>query len=72
MSADAKMWNDDNGDWHGIHDGECLRELGHHGNAYMFQEIVDDMAECMKPAPITRWVLHVYPDGKAGLRGFTW
>jgi hypothetical protein len=70
MSADAKLWQDEDGCWHAVHDGDCTRE--HEGTAYDMVAVIASVNTCMAPMPITRWMLHVYPDGHAGLRGFSW
>lgn len=72
MSADAKVWQDDEDRWRACHDGDCKPGARHVGTAYDLLAVIAGVNDCMAPAPITRWVLHVYPDGKAGLRGFTW
>jgi hypothetical protein len=70
MSADAKMWQDEDGSWCAVHDGDCTRE--HRESHYGLVDVIQSVNACMAPYSIKQWHLHVYPDGKAGLRGFTW
>ena len=69
MSADAKLWQDDeSGDWCGIHDGPCNET--HRGDPYDMVSVIEEMNRCQPNHTIVRWELHVYPNGRAGLRGF--
>lgn len=74
MSADAKLWTDgeerDWLAWKGLHDGPCSCQIPH-DQGDTLAHLIRDIETCMGGRPM-RWVLHVYPDGKAGLRGFTW
>ncbi len=70
MSADAKLWQEENGDWCAVHDGDCRQ--AHRESEYGLLDVIRTVNECMTPSPILRWYLYVYPDGKAGLRGQTW
>lgn len=69
MSADAKLYQDDEDNWCGVHDGECERT--HRAGPYDLVALIEEINECYGH-PIHRWILHVYPDGKAGLRGFSY
>jgi hypothetical protein len=68
MSADAKAWQDDDGHWHAIHDGDC--DISHDGMACDLVQVLGDVQACMNKSRM-RWDLFVYKDGKAGLRGYT-
>jgi hypothetical protein len=71
MSADAKIWQDDDGSWHGIHDLDCQHPSGtHSGTEYDLRDILDGVESCENNSRRMRWEFRVYPDGKAGLRGF--
>lgn len=72
MSADAKVWQDDEGCWHGIHDGECPLAAGHNGGQYDLAALLQEVAECLRGDALygLRWVLVVYRDGKPGLKGY--
>lgn len=71
MSADAKLWQDDNDDWCAVHDGECA--VGEHRvGPYELERLMQDVNTCMGEPSIHRWVLRTYPDGKAGLSGYAW
>jgi hypothetical protein len=72
MSADAKVWQDDEGDWHAIHDGECSHAVEHRGTEYDLESILREVAVCMEKPAGLRWVQFIYTDGKAGLKGYTW
>lgn len=61
MSADAKLWQTDDGDWHAIHDGDCQRPDGHHGTVYDLVELIEQVNACMDPYPIKQWSFRVYP-----------
>ena len=67
MSADAKMWPEDDG-WHGWNwRGICdATDTLYEGTMdIVLEEILRDMkCTCM------RWEIQLYPDGLMGLRGF--
>ncbi len=70
MSADAKVWQDDEGgwlSWRGSHDGPCNRPTPHDQGSNLF-DLLEDIGYCMGTV---RWEFRVYPDGKAGLVGYT-
>lgn len=69
MSADAKLWQEEDGHWRAVHDGDCIAE--HEGDAYGLLDVIAEVNACRAPYPIARWMLTVYPDGKAGLRGYS-
>ena len=71
MSADAKIWQDDEGNWHGVHDGDCLLEFPHLETAYDLLQLIIDIEECANEGRRMRWEFRIYPDGKAGLIGYT-
>jgi hypothetical protein len=66
MSADAKVWQDEDDNWHAIHDPAC--EGKHTETAYELIDLLREVEACYGHK--IRWLLHVYPDGKAGLRGY--
>lgn len=68
MSVDAKAWQDDSGDWHAIHDGDCAM-VAHDGTAHDLVEVLTDVAACIKVKRI-EWELRAYPDGKLGMVGW--
>jgi len=72
MSADAKIWQEDNGDWRGISDAQP--DYVFKGGPYDLHIVLGDIEESMgRGTPYgMRWELNVYPDGKAGLRGYTY
>lgn len=71
MSCDAKIWQDDKGEWHGLHDGGCVfPSNSHHDSSYGLTALLVEIEACMRAKHGMRWELHVYPDGKAGLRGW--
>lgn len=67
MSADAKVWADENG-WHGIHDGKCHNETQHNGTEFDLIDVLLSIEACMG-AQGMRWVHGNYPNGLA-LRGY--
>lgn len=72
MSADAKAWMHKDGTWHAIHDGDCglsLSDSGHDAIAHELVALLESVAACLE-VPALRWVLYVYPDGTAGLKGY--
>lgn len=72
MSCDAKIWQEDNGDWCAVHDGPCRVPERHKGDVYDLEDVLASLNQCLRPTRIRRWELHVYPDGKAGLRGWSY
>ena len=70
MSADAKVWAEDNGDWNGTHDGQCRQQGEHRDTPYHLIETLRDIEACMGQS--LRWEFRIYPDGKAGLIGYIW
>lgn len=72
MSADAKVWQDDEGDWRAVHDGDCaLRE--HRATAYDLPVVLAEVEACMGHKHFhMRWMLCVDKDGQPGLKGYTW
>lgn len=79
MSADAKIWTDDEGAWHGIHDGKCLMgdgNVAHKGmhTAYDLRHLIVGIERCMcvnggRDCSM-RWEFGLYPNDEIGLRGF--
>lgn len=70
MSADAKMWYDDSRGWlawRGVHDGDCGEPHEHGEN---LPELMAGIEQCMGCK--LRWEMRQYPDGRAGLVGYTW
>ena len=67
MSADAKMWCEDEGwEWSGIAD--ATPGIAYEGTLYEVIESIEHEANDGRPM---RWVLTKYePGGKLGLRGF--
>lgn len=74
MSADAKAWQEDDGSWHIIHDGECeafdAGTVRHHGTAYDLMELLQHIGAALE-TPSMRWEFRTYPGGKTGLVGYT-
>ena len=70
MSVDAKAWQEDDGCWRAIHDGDCP-DTSHEGDAYDLVEVLQGVASCMGVKRV-RWELRAYPDsgGKLGLVGW--
>lgn len=69
MSADAKVWKED-GEWFGIHDGECLHNLERHAD-YSLSFLLLDVELCMTGETLSiRWEPYVYPDRQCGLKGY--
>ncbi len=69
MSADAKLWTNEAGEWCGLHGGQCLND--HHADHYSPWDLRDALADieaCMGHR--LRWEFRVYPDGQAGLVGY--
>lgn len=70
MSADAKAWYDDDGrNWRGLHDGPCLSPIPHDQGDTLVN-LLTDIERCMVGDGALRWMIRVYPDGKAGLVGW--
>jgi hypothetical protein len=69
VSADAKIWQADDGDWLAVHDGDCGHVDGHHLGRYDLRNLIEEVELCLE-TPGLRWEFRVYPDGIAGLRGF--
>lgn len=63
MSADAKVWQDENG-WHGICDA-TKEEYG--GSHYMLSEIIGLIEEEMRQK--LHWEIFIFKNG-LGLRGY--
>ena len=72
MSADAKIWQEDDGSWSAIHDDQPSDAPALNVSAYDLGALIREVEEAMRKPNGMRWTLRVYPDGKAGLRGFTW
>ncbi len=74
MSADAKVWQDDDEHWRAVHDGECLLPEGHYVTSYELNILMSDVARCMglRAGLPLRWVLYVYANGQPGLKGYVW
>jgi hypothetical protein len=70
VSADAKVWQDDDGMWRGVHDSGCEVRGGHEGTSYDLVDVLAYVEGCENKGKPMRWAIHVYPDGKTGLRGF--
>jgi hypothetical protein len=68
MSADAKMWIDDDGNWKGLHDGACGYEHQEGTTSYDLSEVLRTIEACMD-GPL-RWKFRIYPDGHVGLVGY--
>ena len=69
MSSDAKVWQEDDGGWQGLHDGLCKPGvLSHETDAYGLRELLEEIEACSR---VKRWEFRVYPDGKAGLVGWS-
>lgn len=68
MSADAKIWQDEKGNFHGIHDGPC--GLKHEVTEYDLLELLEDIQHCLCDGNSMRWSFRAYPEGFVGLVGF--
>lgn len=69
MSADAKVWVDDDEGWLwcGTHDGPCN---GYHQN-YGLSDVLDSIERCMtEPNHAMRWQIFTYQNGTTGLKGY--
>jgi hypothetical protein len=70
MSADAKVWfDDDTSRWEGLHDGECGNPNSHFGLSYDLVDVLRGIEQCMGVKSL-RWVLRSYPNGQLGLCGY--
>ena len=67
MSCDAKVWQEEDDSWSGLHDGDC--HVLHEGTEYDLVDILTSIERCMGGHSI-RWRLRAYPGGKAGLVGW--
>ena len=67
MSADAKVWQDADGDWHATHDGHC-NQSAHQGNEYDLVALLGEVEECIQSG--MRWEFRTYADGEVGLVGY--
>jgi hypothetical protein len=67
MSADAKVWQEEDGrSWKGTHDGEC-RPDALHDYPGLLTETLQSVEKCMGHE--LRWELRVYENG-LGLSGW--
>lgn len=64
MSADAKVWPDDDFFWGAVHDGPC--KCGKHEPG-MLSDMLREVEECMEGQ--LRWEIFQFGDGP-GLRGY--
>lgn len=70
MSADAKIWREDENEWwRGIHDGPCIKEGWLHGEGDTSLSAVMASIETCCGRPL-RWDFRMYPDNKIGLVGY--
>lgn len=73
MSADAKIWQGDNGLWCALHDGPHtnphMNDSEHAEGSYYLAEKIIEVEECYGKS--FRWDFRLYPDGKLGLCGYT-
>lgn len=61
MSADATVWQDERGWWHGQHDGPCPEPLEHRGTAYELAEVIEHIQHCYGAA--LDWEIRQYKSG---------
>lgn len=74
MSCDAKIWTDSNGMWRGLHDGPCASsnpEFHADYTEYNLKDAITDIEFCLGQSHV-RWKFRVYPDGQAGLVGYSY
>ena len=69
MSADAKVWQYDESGWlwRGRHDGYCCLSIPHDQGNDTLSELIASIERCM--GHHLRWTVHMYPEGKVGLKG---
>lgn len=52
MSSDARIWQDEKGNWHAIHDGPCrINNPVHHpfvGTVYDLSEAIKTVEQCLE------------------------
>ena len=71
MSADAKVWYDDDGrHWQGVHDGPCFKVSQHHGDGLHLSELLEEIERCLRAHQLVRWEIRVSADGRTGLVGW--
>jgi len=72
MSADAKIWLEDNVSgwvgWKGIHDEEETSECWRHQQGGTLSDAVSGIERCVGKE--LRWEFRTYPNGKVGLVGY--
>jgi hypothetical protein len=68
MSADAKLWTDEDGYWHGIHDGDCREGCLQETYSSSLPEMIRVIEAC--GGYHYRWTFRTYPEGTVGLVGF--
>jgi hypothetical protein len=66
MSADAKIWQQPDGSWRGLHDGACREDCGSAQERSTLPEILELIEQC--GGYHYAWEFRTYPDG-VGLVG---
>jgi hypothetical protein len=72
MSADAKIWQQPDGSWRGLHDAPCREDCGSAQERSTLPEMLELIERC--GGYHYAWEFRVYPEGEideVGLVGFT-
>lgn len=68
MSCEAKVWDEEDGSWRGIHDHTnepC--SFDHSGTQYDLLQVLEGIEQCIGKL---RWKFRAYPNDKIGLVGY--